>query len=97
MEFFNWSALGTCAGALAATLAVTEITKSIPVIKSIPTQIWSYIVAAVILMCATLFNGDFSGANVALVFVNAAVVSLAANGSYEAIAHLAPEEEYKDE
>ena len=42
MEFFDWSILGTLAGAVAAVAVLTEITKNLPGVRKIPTQIWSY-------------------------------------------------------
>ena len=85
MEFFEWSMLGSYAGAIMAVSVITEIIKDIPGIKRIPTQLMSYVLAFIVLICAMFFSGNFSMQGVALAVFNAALVSLGANGGYEAI------------
>lgn len=83
-NFFDWGMLGTFAGAAAATGVVTQAVKGI--FQKIPTQIVSYVIAVVILGLATAATGgasDWTGW--ALVPLNAVVVSLSANGGFEAI------------
>lgn len=83
-NFFDWGMLGTFAGAAAATGIVTQAVKG--VFQKIPTQIVSYVIAVVILGLATAATGgasDWTGW--ALVPLNAVVVSLSANGGFEAI------------
>ena len=88
MEFFDWSILGTLAGSVAAVAVLTEITKNLPGISKIPTQIWSYVLALVVLICAQAFTAGLTASSAVLALVNAAMVSLAANGGYEAISRL---------
>ena len=95
MEFFDWSILGTLAGAVAAVAVITEITKGLPGVKlrllgvkRIPTQIWSYVLALIVLICAQAFTAGLTASSAVLALVNAAMVSLAANGGYEAISRL---------
>lgn len=85
-EFFTWSALGTYAGAVLCTTIVTQLLKGISFVDMIPTRIFSYFIALCVLVLATLFGGEISVSNVALCFVNAAVVSLASNGAFDAVA-----------
>lgn len=86
LTFFDWSALGTLTGATLAVAVLTQLTKAIPGIVKIPTQLWSYVLAAVILILAQVFGETAVTANgVVLALLNAAVVSLAANGGYEAL------------
>lgn len=92
MEFFDWAALGTMAGAAAAVGIITQITKNIPGIKKIPTQAWSYILALIILIVSQAVGGGLTAASAGLAVINAAVVSLAANGGYEALQRVKPEE-----
>ena len=83
-NFFDWGMLGTFAGAAAATGIVTQAVKG--VFQKIPTQIVSYVIAVVILGLATAATGgasDWTGW--VLVPLNAVVVSLSANGGFEAI------------
>lgn len=88
MEFFDWSILGTYAGAMLAVSILTELTKSIPGINKIPTQFWSYILALVVLIGSQAVAGTLEWATAGLSTINAAMVSLAANGGYEAIDRL---------
>lgn len=88
MEFFDWGVLGTFAGAVFAVAILTQITKSIPGIGRIPTQVWSYLLALVVLIGAQAFTEGISAASAGLAVINAAMVSLAANGGYEAVERL---------
>ena len=83
MEFFDWAMLATYAGALAATALLTQWLKG--VFQTIPTQIVSYGIALVVLLAATFFTGALTLESGVLCLINAAVVSLASNGAYEAI------------
>lgn len=83
-EFFTWAMLGTYAGAVVATTLFTQLLKEW--LKSIPTRIVSYVIALVVLLLAAAFNNSLTLADGALCLFNAVIVSLAANGGYEAVA-----------
>ena len=85
MEFFDWSLLGSYAGAALAVAVLTQITKGIPGIVRIPTQLWSYVLALVTLLLALIFGPGFSASGAVMALFNAALVSLAANGGYAAV------------
>lgn len=85
MNFFDWNMLGTYAGATMAVGVITEIIKDIPGVKKIPTQLMSYVLAFIVLICAMLFADSFTVQGAALAAFNAALVSLGANGGYEVI------------
>ena len=87
MEFFTWSMLATYAGALAATMGITQLLKDVGFIDKIPTRIFSWAVAVVVLIIAELFLGTLTVESGVLCAVNAVVVSLAANGGYDLIAN----------
>ncbi len=84
-DFFTWAILATYAGATLATTLVTQLLKGIGFIDRIPTRIFSYIVALIILLMATFFTGALTWDAAALCVVNAVVVSLAANGAFDAV------------
>ena len=88
MEFFTWNILGTLAGAMFAVAIITQIIKELPFIKAIPTQVVSYVLALGILIAAQAFTEGLTASTAALAAVNAAMVSLAANGGYEALKRL---------
>ena len=85
MEFVSWEILGTYAGAMAMVGVVTQLTKSIKFISKIPTQLWSYLIALVVMYASNLFMGLLTWDNAVLILFNAALVSLGANGGYEGL------------
>ena len=60
MEFFDWNMLSSCAGAAMAVGVLTQVTKGIPGIVKIPTQLWSYMLALITLLLAMTFDTGFS-------------------------------------
>lgn len=84
-EFFTWGMLATYAGATLATSLVTQMFKGVAVFDRLPTRLFSYLVALVILAGATLTAGPVTVSSIGLCFVNAVVVALAANGGYDAL------------
>ena len=85
MDFFNWNTLGTSAGAVTAVAIMTQLTKGVKQIEKLPTQLWSYILALVVLVLTQIFGDECTVQGIVLCIFNAAVVSLAANGGYEAV------------
>lgn len=85
MEFVSWELLGTYAGAMAMVGLLTQLTKNIKFISAIPTQLWSYILALVVMYCTHYFLGQLDLSNAILILFNSALVSLGANGGYEGI------------
>ena len=84
-EFFTWTMLATYAGATLATTLITQIIKGIGFLKDVPTRATAYAVALIVLVVATVFTGEVTVSSIALCVVNAVVVSLAANGGYDAV------------
>lgn len=84
-EFFTWDRLGTYAGAAALVALVTQLTKELPYVKKIPTQVWSYILAVLVLIASQVFTGTLSASSAALSLANGVLVSLASNGGYSLI------------
>ena len=83
--FFSWATLATYAGALGATMAITQLFKDVHFVDKLPTRIFSWIVAAIVLILANLFTGTLTWGSAALSVINAVVVSLASNGGYDLI------------
>jgi uncharacterized membrane protein required for colicin V production len=82
-EFFTWAMLGTYAGAVLATTLITQLVKEW--LKAIPTRIVSYVIALGVLLAAAAFNNALTLADGALCLFNAVIVSLAANGGFDAV------------
>ena len=85
-EFFTWTMLGTYAGAVLATTLFTQLLKGIPLFDKLPTRVFSYFVAVPVLLLAAAFTEGLTFSGVMLALVNAAVVALASNGAFDAIA-----------
>lgn len=96
-EFFDWNALGTYTGAILAVLVLTQFTKEIPYINKIPTQLWSYALALILLIASKAFTGGLTASEAALAAFNAALVSAAANGSYAVLMRAKPPEVLAEE
>ena len=77
--------MGSYAGAVAAVGVLTQISKGIPGIARIPTQLWSYLLALATLLLSMAFTSGFTPEGAALAAFNAAIVSLAANGGHAAL------------
>ena len=84
-EFFTWSALGTYAGATLAVTLITQLVKGIGWVEKLPTRITSYLVALVVLIAAAAVAGELNWSTAGLAAINAVVVSLAANGAFDAV------------
>ena len=93
MEFVTWELLGTYAGAMAMVGVITQLTKNNKFISKIPTQLWSYILAIVVMLCADLFLEQLTLSKAILTIFNAALVSLGANGGYEGLVRVFSKEQ----
>lgn len=85
-EFFSWASLLTVSGATAVVTLFVQLTKELGFIAKIPTQLYSYLIAILVLLASTIFTGGMTISSAALTLVNGLVVSLASNGAYAAIA-----------
>ena len=85
-QFLTWGDLATYGGAVMAVLIITEFTKDLPGIRRIPTRLWAYMIALVLLVTATVFTGDRVRAeDILLSIINAVLVTMAAVGSFHAV------------
>ena len=91
-EVITWGILGTYAGAVSITAIITQFLKKLPGVKKLDTQLLSYIVALVILEASTIFSSGFHWEVAALCLVNAIVVALASNGTYDILGNKNPTE-----
>lgn len=83
-EFFSWSMLATYMGAVLATTMVTQLFKGVSFISKIPTRLFSYVVALILLLLSAYFTGQLTVSSALLSLLNAVVVSFASNGAYDA-------------
>lgn len=84
-EFLTWDYLLTFGGCVAGTAIVTQFLKKAPWTQKIGAQLVSYVIALVILVVAQFATGTMNWQLAALDIFNAAVVSFASNGVYDAV------------
>lgn len=80
----TWTYLATIAGAAAFTLLIVQFLK-VPLDKvwKIPTRVFAYFVALVIMLIATAFTTGLTTDNALLVAANAFLAATSAYGAYE--------------
>ena len=85
-SFLTWGDLATYGGAVMTVLIITEFTKELPGIRRIPTRLWAYLVALVLLIAGTVFTADdLRAEDVLLCLINGVIVAMAAVGSYHVV------------
>ena len=83
-SFVTWETLLTFGGCVAGTILVTEFIKKL-FGERVPAQLVSFLIAGVILFVGHLATGTFVWREALLYLINAAAVSLSANGGFDAI------------
>ena len=85
-SFFTWEQLATYGGATVATMLFVQFTKELPGIKTLPTRLWAFIVAAVLMILATVFTAaEVTPAVILITVVNAVIVAMASCGEYDTL------------
>lgn len=87
-SFVTWESLLTFGGCVAGTILVTEFIKKL-FGEKVPAQLVSFLIAAVILFVGHLATGTFVWREALLYLINAAAVSLSANGGFDAVKKIA--------
>ena len=83
-SFVTWESLLSYGGCVAGTILVTEFIKKL-FGEKVPAQLVSFLIAAVILFVGHLATGTFVWKEALLYLINAAAVSLSANGGFDAV------------
>ena len=83
--FFTWQTLITYSGAALATTLITQLLKDIGPIKRLPARALSYFAALAVMISATVAVNGCDISELAIAPINAAVVSLASNGAFDAV------------
>lgn len=86
-DFFTWQFLATFAGATAATALITQFVKGM-IPATVPTRLVTYVVALAVIILATFFTGQLTVSSGILSVLNAVLITLAANGGYDAISKM---------
>lgn len=81
--YLTWAEIGTISGCTVATALITQYVKSM--FDKMPTQLLSYIVALILIIGSSVFAGEITWESVCIAPINAIIVSLASNGSFDAV------------
>ena len=83
-QAYDWSSLGTIAGATAATLMIVQLIKApLDRLWKLPTRLIVYLIAFALMLMAQHFAGGLTWESALLAAVNAVMVALSAYGAYE--------------
>lgn len=85
-NFVTWDYLATYAGTILAVTLITQFIKGVGFIDKIPTRFTSYFIAVVIMLTTMAVTGQLTLSSAILALINGVIVSLAANGTYDAVA-----------
>lgn len=83
-QFLTWEMLGDYVTFVGVVLTVVAYTKNAPIIKLIPTRLWSVIVSFLLLMFVNLYNNTFEWISLVIYILNAIMISATANGISDA-------------
>lgn len=88
--FYDWSTLGTLAGATGAVAVFTQFFNWLTGerVKGWGMRAVSFGVALVVLYAAAFFTGALDASTAAITLLNAVIVTLAANGLYDNISSI---------
>jgi hypothetical protein len=85
-EFISWELLSTYTGAILMTGILTQFTKNWGFVERIPTQLWAFVLAFFVILCANVFSA--SVITIGLIFeslFNSVIVAIAAIGGYDVL------------
>ena len=82
-DFVTWAGIGSYAGSVTITAIITQFLKQLPGVGKMNSQLLSFIVAVLILEAHAAFIGGWHFDTAVINLVNAVVVALAANGTYD--------------
>lgn len=85
MDFLTWSALSSQAGILTTVVLFTQLTKDFKLIKKMPTQLWSFILAMGLMFLSYYFTNKLTISNIALIPFNSLITALSASGGFHAL------------
>ena len=79
-NFITWDVLVNYTTFVSIVYMVVEFTKTLPIVKKIPTKYWSFITSFVLIIMTNLAVGNFIIKNVLLYALSSIAISLSANG-----------------
>lgn len=83
-QFLTWDVLKDYVSFVGIVFSIVAFTKQAPLIKRIPTRLWSFIVTIILLLLVNLHNSTFVYWDIVLYIINAILISSSANGIADA-------------
>lgn len=83
-QFLTWEVLSDYVTFIGIVFSIVAFTKELPLIKLIPTRLWSFIVSFLLLIVVNVHNVTFVWFDLILYGINAIIISSSANGIADA-------------
>ena len=83
-QFLTWEILRDYVSFVGIVFSIVAFTKEIPLIKQIPTRLWSFLVSFLLLVIVNLHDTTFVAFDLVIYFINAILISASANGIADA-------------
>ena len=83
-QFLTWEMLSDYVTFVGIVFSIVAFTKNGPVIKLIPTRLWSFIVSFILLTLVNAHNATFEWLDLVIYGINAIMISASANGISDA-------------
>lgn len=79
-NFLTWEILNDYASFVGIVFSMVAVTKELPLIKKIPTRVWSFILSFILLALVHLKSGTYTHWDIVIYLTNAIMISLTTNG-----------------
>ena len=79
-NFLSWDILKDYVSFVGIVLSIVAVTKNIPIIKRVPTRLWSIVISFLLLLANNLHGGTYTAWDMVMYFINAVIISASANG-----------------
>lgn len=79
-NFMTWETLKAYTTFVSTVFMVVEFTKELPLIKKIPTKIWSFFISLGLLIIVNVVMKDFRWQDIVLYALSSIAISLGSNG-----------------
>lgn len=83
-QFLTWDILKDYITFVGIVFSVVAFSKELPLIKLIPTRLWSFVVAFLLLIVTNIHSNSFEWFDLIIYAINAIIISSSANGIADA-------------
>ena len=83
-QFLTWEMISDCVTFVGIVFSIVAFTKNAWVINKIPTRLWSFVVAFLLLIVTNIHSNSFEWFDLIIYAINAIIISSSANGIADA-------------